>query len=77
MAVVVHRLIAKDHSGKFMLPSPRSTMIRHHSPELLLLNVLQLSYHHSHFLAATLYFTSFFTMTFLGAAHFSFKAGLD
>ena len=30
------------------------------SPELLLLKILPLTYHHSHFLAATLDFTSFF-----------------
>jgi len=30
------------------------------SPELLLLKILPLAYHHSHFLAATLNFTSFF-----------------
>ena len=40
------------------------------SPELSLLKFLPLTYHHSHFLAATLDFTSFFTMAFLGAAHF-------
>jgi len=28
-----------------------------------------LAYHHSHFLAAILYFTSFFTMAFLGGIH--------
>ena len=32
------------------------------SPELLLLKFLPLTYHHSHFLAATLDFTSFFTI---------------
>jgi len=37
------------------------------------------TYHHSHFLAATLDFTSFFTTAFLGAAHFVQLAvfGLD
>ena len=40
------------------------------SPELLLLKFLPLTYHHSHFLAATLDFTSFFTIAFLGAALF-------
>ena len=40
------------------------------SPELSLLNFLPLIYHHSHFLAATLDFTSFFTIAFLRAAHF-------
>jgi len=33
---------------------------------LLLLKILPLAYHHSHFLAATLDFTSFTTMAFLG-----------
>jgi len=49
-------------------------------PELLLLKILLSIYHHSHFLAATLDFTSFFTMTFLGAAHFFYSwavFGLD
>jgi len=45
------------------------------SPELSLLKFLPLAYRHSHFLAATLDFTSFFTTAFLGAAHF-FTAGL-
>jgi len=36
------------------------------SPELSLLKILPLAYHHSYFLAATLDFTSFFTMAFLG-----------
>ena len=39
------------------------------SPELLL-KFLPLTYHHSHFLAATLDFTSFFTIALLGAAFF-------
>ena len=34
------------------------------SPELLLLKFLPLTCHHSHFLAATLDFTSFFTIAF-------------
>ena len=34
-------------------------------PQLSLLKFLLLTYHHSHFLAATLDFTSFFTMAFL------------
>ena len=40
------------------------------SHELPLLKFLPLTYHHSHFLAATLDFTSFFTMAFLGATPF-------
>ena len=39
-------------------------------PEFLLLKCLDLAYHHSHFLATTLDFTSFFTMAFLGATPF-------
>jgi len=41
---------------------------------------LLLTYHHSHFSAATLDFMSFFTMAFLGAAHFFYSwavFGLD
>ena len=45
------------------------------SPELSLLNFLLLTYYHSHFLAATLDFTSFFTMAFLGAAPFFLQLG--
>jgi len=43
------------------------------SPELSLLKLLPLAYHHSHFLAATLDFTSFFTAAFLGAAYFFYS----
>ena len=43
------------------------------SPELSLLKFLPLTYHHSHFLAATLDFTSFFTIAFLRAAHFFYS----
>ena len=43
------------------------------SPELLLLKFLPLTYHHSHFLAATLDFTSFFIVTFLRAALFFYS----
>jgi len=46
------------------------------SPELSLLKILPLAYNHSHFLATTLDFTSFFTMAFLGPHPF-FTAGLD
>ena len=40
------------------------------SSEFWLLKFLPLAYYHSHFLAATLDFTSFFTTAFLGTAHF-------
>ena len=43
------------------------------SLELSLLKFLPLTYHHSHFLAATLDFTSFFTIAFLRAAHFFYS----
>ena len=42
-------------------------------PELSLLKFLPLTYHHSHFLAATLDFTSFFTIAFLRGAHFFYS----
>ena len=44
-------------------------------PELSLLKFLPLTYHHSHFMAATLDFTSFFTIAFLRAAHFFLQLG--
>ena len=44
-------------------------------PELSLLKFLPLTYHHNHFLAATLDFTSFFTIAFLRAAHFFLQLG--
>jgi len=43
------------------------------SAELLLLKFLPLAYYHSHFLATTLDFGSFFTTAFLGAAHFFYS----
>ena len=45
------------------------------SPELLLLIFLPLTYYHSHFLAATLDFTSFFILAFLGATQFFLQLG--
>ena len=45
-------------------------------PKLSLLKFLLLTYHHNHFLATTLDFTSFFTMTFLGAAHFFYSLAI-
>jgi len=50
------------------------------SSEFSLLKFLLLGYHHSYFLATTLYFTSFFTTAYLGAAHFLYSwavFGLD
>ena len=46
------------------------------SPELSLLKFLPLTYHHNHFLAATLDFTSFFTIAFSRAALLFFTAWL-
>ena len=45
------------------------------SPELVLLKFLPLTYHHIHFLAATLDFTSFPTIALLRAAHFFLQLG--
>ena len=44
-------------------------------PELSLLKFLPLTYHYSHFLAATMDFTSFFTIAFLRATHFFLQLG--
>ena len=55
-----------DNSGEF----GAKTKWHQNSPELLLLKFLPLTYHHSHFLTATLDFTSFFTIAFLRAALF-------
>jgi len=49
-------------------------------PELLLLYFLPLAHYYSHFLAATLDFTSFFTTAVLEATHFFYSwavFGLD
>jgi len=43
------------------------------SPELSLFKILPLAYHHSHFLAATLDFTSLFTMAILGPHPFIYS----
>ena len=63
------RLMAKNfnnnNSGEFVFAL--------NSPELLLLNFLSLTYHRSHFLAATFDFKSFFTLAFLGAALFFYS----
>ena len=60
------KIFKNDNSGEFCAKTKRHS----NSPELSLLKFLPLTYHHSHFLAATLDFTSFFTMAFLGAASF-------
>ena len=48
-------------------------VLAQNSPELSLLKFLPLTYHHSHFLAATLDFTSFFTIAFLRTALFFYS----
>jgi len=76
MAGYKGKIFNNDTSGEFVLPSSHFNMIQHtNSSELSLLKFLPLAYHHSHFLATTLDFTSFFTILFLGAAPF-FTAGL-
>ena len=62
-----------DFSTKMERQFCAKTKRHQNSPELLLLKFLPLTYHHSHFLAATLDFTSFFTITFLGAALFFYS----
>jgi len=50
-----------------LVPNPeKATQIHLNCP---VLKILPLAYHHSHFLAATLDFTSFFTMAFLRPLH--------
>ena len=58
-----------DNSGEFLC----CLVLAQNSPELSLLKFLPLTYHHSHFLAATLDFTSFFTIAFLRAIHFFYS----
>ena len=66
MAVMV-KIFNNDNSGEFCAKTKRHQI---HLKKLSLLKFLPLTYHHSHFLAATLDFTSFFTIAFLGAALF-------
>jgi len=50
-----------------LVPNPSETWRKQHKfTWIALLKILPLAYHHSHFLATTLDFTSFFTMAFLG-----------
>ena len=62
---------------KILIMTIQVNFVKQHknSPELSLLKFLPLTYHHSHFLAATLDFTSFFTIAFLRAAHFFLQLG--
>ena len=60
---------------KILIMTIQVNFVKQHknSPELSLLKFLPLTYHHSHFLATTLDFTSFFTIAFLRAAHFFYS----
>ena len=62
---------------KILIMTIQVNFVKRHknSPELSLLKFLPLTYHHRHFLAATLDFTSFFTIAFLRAAHFFLQLG--
>jgi len=61
-------------SGKFVLPPPTGN--RHqNSPEMLLLKILPLSDHHSHFWAATFDFITFFHAAFLHELHLFLQFG--
>ena len=55
-----------DNSGEFLC----RLVLAKNSPKLPSLKFLPLTYHHSHFLAATLDFTFFFTIAFLRVALF-------
>ena len=68
MAVMVHRLMVKILIITIQVNLVPLGQLAQNSPELSLLKFLPLTYHHSHFLAATLDFTSFFTIAFLRAA---------
>jgi len=53
------KIFNNNNSGEFVLHPPTGNRHRN-SPELLLLKILPLSDHHSHFWAATFDFTTFF-----------------
>ena len=63
---VLCKYFNNDNSGEFGV----AWSLAQNSPELSLLKFLPLTYHHNHFLAATLDFTSFFTIACLRAALF-------
>ena len=64
------KIFNNDNSGEFLC----RLVLAKNSPELPLLKFLPLTYHHSHhFLAATLDFTSFFTIAFLRAELFFYS----
>ena len=69
MAVMVARLMVKILIRTVQV----NLVLAQNSPELSLLKFLPLTNHHSHFLAATLDFTSFFTIAFLRAALFFYS----
>ena len=71
MAVMVGKWekFNNNNSGEFCA----KTKWHKNSPELLFLKFVPLTYHHSHLLAATLDFTSFFTIAFLRAAFFFYS----
>ena len=60
-----------DNSGEFALPPPLGFGTKF--TRIVVIKIFLLIYHHSHFLAATLDFTSFFTLAFLGAAFFFYS----
>ena len=72
MAVMVgYKNFNNGNLGEFFAKTKRHK----NSPELSLLKFLSLTYHHTHFLAATLDFTSFFTIAFLRASLFFLQLG--
>jgi len=57
--------------AKFLIKTIQANLCRQftNSPELLLLKILPLSDHHSHFWAVTFDFTTFFMLLFLHGPH--------
>ena len=72
--IVRANLIQNSQTVKKESVAPKKAMVKKqaalNSFELLLLKFLPLTYHHSYFLAATLDFTSFFTIAFWGRTLF-------
>jgi len=62
------KIFNKNNSGEFVLPHPTGNQ-HQNSLELLLLKILPLSDHHSHFWATTFEFTTFFKLYFLHGPH--------
>jgi len=70
MAVIIRSSMAEiiiTTIQVILMPSPSEHT---NSPELSLLKFLPMNYYHSHFLAATFDFTSFFTLAFWGHTPF-------